>query len=367
MAHPANDPLRESFKRELDALAAETAQSPGPIPPDRVAALNGLAKLIEARDSLKPRKRNWSLALVFVATLLIVSVLLFVRVRETEIELDVSLTQLSFSFAQAQVLCGALNLSALGVSGLESVEFSSSRSEAAAVSLLSSTLKQRTGTVTLAPLPLPAGSHVTVSRLDGANQFQLSTSAAHLSFQATADGPVIIGTSNSPPRPFDFKFPQSVSMHGGPQEVSLDLTFPSLPRPPLTSQLKVRDLFFSHIDQFEDSNHILVRRLSTIISGSLSFESLNGEELRLRTGEELQFERSEGELRSLDLGVNQVGFKFHGRVQGMFTGVGEGRRSIMPTWLETLKARHGLSLLWGASLYLFGLLVVVLRWWGMRP
>jgi hypothetical protein len=35
----------------------------------------------------------------------------------------------------------------------------------------------------------------------------------------------------------------------------------------------------------------------------------------------------------------------------------------MPTWLEWLRARHGLSLLWGTALYLFGLAVGVLRWW----
>jgi hypothetical protein len=38
----------------------------------------------------------------------------------------------------------------------------------------------------------------------------------------------------------------------------------------------------------------------------------------------------------------------------------------MPTYLEWLRARHGLSLLWGTTLYLFGVIVGALRWWGIR-
>jgi hypothetical protein len=38
----------------------------------------------------------------------------------------------------------------------------------------------------------------------------------------------------------------------------------------------------------------------------------------------------------------------------------------MPTYLEWLKARHGLSLFWGTSLYLFGLAAAALRWFGVN-
>ena len=47
----------------------------------------------------------------------------------------------------------------------------------------------------------------------------------------------------------------------------------------------------------------------------------------------------------------------------MTSGSGDTRRSLMPTYLEWLQARHGLSLLWGTTLYVFGLVVAALRWW----
>jgi hypothetical protein len=354
------------LQRELDVFAAETAQSEDPVSPDRVEALNGLAKLIETRDSLSPKTRNWWVAFVFLGTLIAASVLLFVRVRETEIELDVAVTELSFSLARAQAPSGAMNLSALGVSGLQDIELPLSSGQASAVSLTPATSKRRSGTVTLSPLFLPADSRLTLRRSDVANQYQLWTTGINLRLQATAEGSVSIGMSNAPARTLDFAIPKTVLLRGGPKEVSIDLTFDSLPKSPLAPLLQVRDISLSRIDQFVDSNQSLVRRLSTITSGTLSFESLNGQELRLRPGEDLQFKQSQGEIRSLELGVGQIGLKFHGRVQGMAEGVGEGHRSIMPTYLEWLKARHGLSLLWAASLYLFGLVAGALRWWGVR-
>jgi hypothetical protein len=49
-------------------------------------------------------------------------------------------------------------------------------------------------------------------------------------------------------------------------------------------------------------------------------------------------------------------------VTAVTAGWGENRRSLMPTWLEWLRARHGLSLLWGSTVYIVGLLMGALRW-----
>jgi hypothetical protein len=139
-----------------------------------------------------------------------------------------------------------------------------------------------------------------------------------------------------------------------------------MPQAPMVPQLQVGDLSVLRIDQFFGPGRTLVTRLSTILSGTLFFESLNGEERHLHGGEELQFERSTGELRTLELEADRIAWKFHGRVRGMTTGTGEGRRSLMPTCLEWLRARHGLTLLWGTSVYVFALIAGALRWWGVR-
>jgi hypothetical protein len=103
-------------------------------------------------------------------------------------------------------------------------------------------------------------------------------------------------------------------------------------------------------------------RCRSILSGSIYFEELNGQELKVRPGEEIRFENSQGEIESLELKEDGVVFQFRGRVHGMTAGSAETSRSLMPTWLDWLKARRGLYLLWGTAVYLFGLIVGVLRW-----
>jgi hypothetical protein len=376
MRERRRDPLRELLDREIDAFTAEAARDAGNLSAQRIEGLGHLARLIEIRNSLRQKPRNWWAALVLMGTLAVVSLLLFARIPETDIELEVSLAESSFALAKDQVLTSAMELSALGVSGLRGVQLPRSRGESRevsqtlddsnpAISLTRSSIGKRHGTVTLAPLLLAAGTRVTLHYSELPNQCQLSTNAAGLALQATVDGPVTVGPSGSPAREMDFTSPRPVLLEGGSEETELDLTFSSMPQSPFSPQLQVQDLSFARIDQFLGPDRTLVKRLSTILSGTLYLESLNGQERRLRPGEELRFERSQGEIRTLELADHHIGLKFHGRVRGMTTGAGEGHRSLMPTYLEWLWARHGLSLLWATSLYIFGLIASALRWWGV--
>lgn len=377
MRERTKDPLREVFEREVESLAAEAAKNAQELPAERIEALAHLARLVEFRSSSRPKSRNWWAALVFVGTLAIVSVLLFARVPATDIELELSLSEFSFVLAKDQALTGTTELSALGASGLGRIQTPDSRSpflsqsqapgdSTTAISLTPFSRGTRQGSLTLAPVPLPAGARVTVQRPNLPNQCRLSTTVPGLILEATVNGPVTVGLAGSLAREFDFTIPRLVRLEAGAEDLALDLTFAKMPQSPFSPQLQVRDLSFSRIDQFLGPDRTLVKRLSTILSGTLYFESLNGQERRLRAGEELRFERSQGEIRTIELADHHTALKFHGRVSGMTTGAGEGHRSIMPTYLEWLWARHGLSLLWGTSLYVFGLIAGALRWWGVR-
>jgi hypothetical protein len=371
-----SDPLRELLRREVEAFAADLVQARDGIPAERTEALDRLAKFVALRDSLQPRSRNWWPAAVFAGTLGILSILLFARIRETEIELEASVGQVSFELSKDQVLSASMELASLGIVGAREVRFPDSgraseqvETQSAADSALfltPSSVGERRGTVTLAPLPLPSGAAVRLRWSEIPRHYRLSTMAPGLTVQATLFGPVVGGFAGSPPRRMDFLTPRPVLLQAGSEPLDLDLAFAATPPSAFSPQLAVRDLSFLQVDQFLDADHSMVRRLSTILSGTLYFESLNGQERRLRAGEELRFEQSQGEIRTIELADNRIALKFHGRVRGMTTGTGEGRRSLMPTWLEWLRARHGLPLLWASALYLFGVIASVLRWWGVR-
>ena len=130
----------------------------------------------------------------------------------------------------------------------------------------------------------------------------------------------------------------------------------------MTSQVPIERLALRRVDEFGDRGLSIVRTISTIVSGTLFFESLNSLQRPLRSGEALRFERSSGEMRTVRLEPGHLTMSFHGWVGGMKTGSDESPRSLMPTWLDWLRARHGLSLLWGTSVYLFGIGFAVVRW-----
>ena len=128
-------------------------------------------------------------------------------------------------------------------------------------------------------------------------------------------------------------------------------------------QIIIDSLALFRLDQYLDLQQTIVRRISTVISGTLYFQSLGGKERPVRASEMISFKKVKGEIRTLELKGDQIALSFHGRVSGMTTGGEENSISLMPTYLEWLKARHGLSLLWGTTLYVFGLILGVLRWW----
>jgi hypothetical protein len=121
-------------------------------------------------------------------------------------------------------------------------------------------------------------------------------------------------------------------------------------------------LAFFRVAEHSEHDVSIVRKLSTITSGTLYFEALNGATRTLRAGEALRFGEARGEIRTLRLGKDQLTLNFQGRVRDMRTGSDDNPRTLMPTWLDWLRAQHGLSLLWGTTFYLFGMALAVLRW-----
>ena len=260
-------------------------------------------------------------------------------------------------------------MTALGISGVHEARGavnSLSLTDLTALRISSAPDAGRTGTATLAPIALPAGAALGVHSTDLPREYELSIQAPGAELRADVAGRLTLDVAGSPRRQVDFAVPEPIALRAGREGVDMDVTLPAVPAKPFVPQLSARDLSLFRIDEFNEGGRMLVRRVSTIISGTLFFESLGDRGRRIRPGEALEFERSSGEIRELRLGDREIRVRYHGRVRGMSTGSGEGRRSLMPTYLEWLRARHGLTLLWGSALYAFGLVAAGLRWWGIR-
>jgi hypothetical protein len=368
------DQLRDLLAEQVRAATDEAIRSGGQVPAEQVDSLSRLARLVEFYQAAQPApaRRRWPVVMALASTLVIVSLLLFARVRETEIEADLSLSEVSFALPTQQQLTERIVLSTLGASGVRHIELPdritqttpSSDDAESRLSLEVSPDPKRKSTISLDPLALPAATFVQVKHGELPRQYRLSLTGKNTELRANVNGPVKVtlpGESSS--AQIDFPQPDVFVMQSGEKEVDLDLTLLDPNKNHFSSQLSARDPSFFQIEDFRDPNSPPPRRVSTILSGTINFESLNGLERKIRPGEMIQLANSQVEIRTLRLTDDHIEMKFHGRVRGLNVGSDDSRRSLMPTWLEWLQARHSLSLLWGTAVYLFSLAIGALQWW----
>lgn len=367
--------LRNLVRARANALQREAIRSGGSIPPEQLEDLRrlaGLAGIYDAALPVPPRRR-WPLIVLFAFTLVIVTILLFVRRRSTEIELDLHVTELGFVLPERQLLSEPLRLSALGVSGLREIQLPRGRSSEAmtltsghefesGMNLAVATENQVHGEVSLPELILPTETRVSFKKTDLPGQYRWALQGTGFDLRADIIGPVRVDLEGGTESRLTFLSPKPVILEPQSDNVSLDLTFLALPQKLSPMPRNIKNLTLLRIENRRGPDGLPIRRASTIVSGSIYFEELNGQELKLRPGEEIRFESSQGEIESLELRDDGVVFQFRGRIRGMTAGSTATSRSLMPTWLEWLKARRGLYLLWGTALYLFGLIAGVLRW-----
>ena len=375
-----SESLRLLLLNRTSAAVEKAVRSGGEIPEDEVAALGRLARLVEYRSSAEapPPRRPWPLVALGAGTLLIASLLLFARVWNTEIELEIQATEVSFSLPSQQVLFEDMSLSSLGASGLARVTIPELESgdpvktnappadetadEDARVLLEAGADGARKGTIGIAAIVPGKDTEVSLRRGDQPGQYRLSLRNAKGRIQVDVAGPLRIAGTGGPVRTVDVMSPRAIVLEPGSEVVDLDLTFVDLAGAAMTPQVPIERLALRRVDEFGERGLSIVRTISTIVSGTLFFESLNGLQRPVRSGEALRFENSSGEMRTVVLGPDHLTMSFHGRVDGMKTGSDGSERSLMPTWLDWLRARHGLSLLWGTSVYLFGIGLAVVKW-----
>jgi len=316
---------------------------------------------------------------IFAATLVLASVLLFVHVRSTEIELDATVTGVSFVSPYEQPLTRPMPVVALSGSGLREVELpqgatsqdsTGSRTEPpTAVQVVADSAGGRAGTIFLDRIVVPAGTRVWITRTDLPRQYRLSFRSPNpvaVTVHADVMGPLQIRPASAPATKIDLRAPQAVVFTSTSNELDLDLTLPAGLPAPASTQLAASDLRLYNVEDDLAATRPLARPRSTLLSGSLYFESLAGDVKKLRPGEMLRFDHASGAFSSIQLGVDAIALTFQGDVRGMRSGSGQHPRTLMPTLLESFQKRQGVKLLWGTALYLFGAVMAVRRWWG-RP
>jgi hypothetical protein len=367
---PAKTRLRELLQVKAKVAQDKALRCGGAVELEELESLERLSSLVAICDRAQPppNRKYWPIVTLFATTLLIASILLFTGPHSTEIEMDLHVDQLSFAFSQPQALNEPLRLSTLGVTGISQVEIPRAENTDARTLLTGRDFDSNialtalpTGDLTLPELVFPERSKVVVERSDVPLQYRLTLPTANINLHADVNGAVRFDSIATLEHSLRFLTPKSVAFKPQAQQVVVDLTFLRVPQKILPTTLAVQDLSLLRIDDRRGIEGLPARRVSTIASGTLYFEDLNGRKFNLRPGEMIELDGFRGEIESLQF-KEDITVQCRGHVRGIISGPADIRRSLMPTWLEWLKARQGLSLLWGSAIYLFGLAAGVLRW-----
>jgi hypothetical protein len=370
------DKLRQMLNEKAKAAVDKSISKDGKVAADEIDSLEELSRLVKLVESSQTKRRPnlWLLPALFLTTLIILSILLFGHVSETEIELDVIASDVSFAVPDQQVLTKLMQLNRLGIDGLNEIRIPRSQEEPShtiksadnkqgTLRVLINPEKKETGSVSLSSVIVPVGTRVRIYPTEIANQYGLSLMGSSVDLRAEIYGRIQMSFSDHTSMMYNFASPKAIVMTSDSQDVRLVFSVANDSiGAGFSSQLAADELRLFEIDEFVDQKNTIVRKVSTIHSGTLYLEELKGKEIQLRAREQISFKQSVGEIRTIRLNDNRVELKYYGRVRGMDSGFAENKRNLMPTYLEWLSARHGLSLLWGTTLYIFGIIVGVLRW-----
>ena len=128
------------------------------------------------------------------------------------------------------------------------------------------------------------------------------------------------------------------------------------------TRLPIKSIDLTRVDEFAGGDTLVYPR-STIMNGTLYLLSLNGKQYPLKAGDFIRFSLRDGAIETLAMLSDRLALQIQGHVVSIETGSGKDRVNLMPSILEWLLARQPLSLLWGSTAFLFGLVATIARWW----
>lgn len=360
------DDLSKLARRERARLVSKTTAS-GNVSKEDFEALDRLEKLAAGDRSWH---QWWIPACAFLLPLAVVTFLFETEQRETQIDLDAKVSAFSATLRAKQPLFDGSLLRAFSATGIEGVDNLSAGDGDCSVDLKLDAKPRPEDAVNLQLLEVPQGWRVRLEHAENSIELTLSDPAAkqetaHEEVPATVSvgGRTTVETRCGGVRDlrqFEAKDISSLALRLGPR-TTLNLT--PVDGHPLrfARQIAVEKVaLVSEELSFADAPEN--RQLSSVLSGTLYLNALDGKQAPLRPSEALSFSDSAGTLRSIAPAADGLQLELFATVKGMKTGEAPNQRSLMPTYLQWIAARNELWLWWGSAVSVFAVLMSVLRW-----
>ena len=312
---------------------------------------------------------DWKSILTTVITLTLLAVFLHLtHISSTRIRMELSVSEVNFTLPQQQVVTNIMKLSSVGASGLENiglpavkrlVELSAGDSSSA-VFLSVDTTTGTSGSLAIDALPLTAGTRIGFRNTDVRGEYRLSLQGKAFTVPVQADGVIKIILPPHRPEIVNLAGPGIIYLQSGKDGLDLDIDLLSSSEKIFPAPIEVDSISLLRIDENFDNEVPIVRTVSTVLSGTITFESHGGKKLSIPPGKQVRFKSSPGTISTLEQFEDHLSLTFVGNVSGMTTGDNNNTHiNIMPTYLDSLKSRLGLPLLMLIVLLILGSVIAL--------
>ncbi len=368
----ASEVWKKLLKAKLAALRVHALENDATVQPEGVRQIRDLNILLKIQDSLQPSAppKRWPIALVFFYTFLVISVLFFSHVRHTRIDFDVTATEITFTLDAASRLSPPVVLNRASIQGVTLDPQDGWRcpepSTVRSFTFEAIGKPSQAEDISVDVLTLPKGTTVTISHPDASLKedwkIELPKGDQDLLVSFTAQGVARLqsGACSSTHKVAAF---DQLTFH--PVAQVLNLSFlPLAEGTPRSMNLPVSAVSLSRVITASTSDGPSPIRLSTILTGTIFFDSIGGRERKLREGERIELTDFRGFLHTLDANKDRIHTRLTGDVADLTSG--ESDSTLKPTCFEYIMTNHSLPSFWGAIIYCFGLFLAFSRWWSSK-
>jgi serine/threonine protein kinase/RNA polymerase subunit RPABC4/transcription elongation factor Spt4 len=254
----------------------------------------------------------------------------------------------------------ALTLSSLGLTGLDSVSLPAVDKKPARTvatpSLYVKAVRPDSGSITIDPIQLPAGSLIVLKPAQTLGTVQMTIGDSLPAIPVTVSGRMTVNLPDQPADTIPFRIDQiQLAATHGP--IDFDLGFPSAQAARPLVPLDVVGVSFEDIIRFRDEDQGSNEIVSTIDSGNFAVTSGSPTAHTLKKGEALRLHGFRGTITNVTVDSETVALTLDGSVDSLPASLGTFPTKLQVFWSEHTMAAGALGLV-----YLTLLALVVLYW-----
>ena len=296
----------------------------------------------------------------------VVASIAFQDVASAEVSLDVVVSELSFTTVTAQALTENIAAERLGVYGTIADGSSARPGGRRGIAFRPMEGTGPRGTIDVGPLETDANQRVRLGLSSVPATFQIVTTLS-APIEVWTNGRLFVGSSDGVGQPTSYAAPtQTLLRMSGDADLRIAVSEPAALH--LALPIPITALQFEHMDAAAlvpspGSTADRGRTVSTLLSGDLYQQSIQGEKHTFAPRQVVDLAVKDGQLTDLRAGTDGWHVHFDGVVTKLSVGSGEAARSLMPSYLDWLLARHRLAVFWTTFGYAVALLIALMTWW----